>query len=78
MRFALERVSGSSGKVTSEMRNVTVYIRALDGGPVHPNRIVTSQGTTQPINPANGRNLGNIPKAAQRSKSHIVLPEKKE
>jgi len=49
-------------------------IRVMDGGPVHPTRgVMSRQGTSQPVNPSNGRNFGNAPKAEQRATSHIVL-----
>ena len=49
--------------------------RVMDGGPNHPARVVTSrQGTSQPVNPANGSNFGNVPKVEQRERSHIVFP----
>ena len=48
-------------------------VRVMDGATKPPRIVTTVQGTKQPVNPANGRNFGNIPKAEQRDRSHILL-----
>ena len=70
-------VKNASGTESGTIHNVSAMkmdIRVMDGGPVHPTRAVMSrQGTSQPVNPSNGRNFGNAPKAEQRATSHILL-----
>ena len=87
-RAALEKagyegtpISNPSGTETGTLHNVPgmkMDVRVMNGGPKHEPRVVTNrQGTSQPVNPENGRNFGNIPKAEQNAKSHIPLkPDK--
>lgn len=87
-RAALEKaghegtpISNSAGTETGTLHNVPsmkMDVRVMDGGPRHGPRVVTTvQGTRQPVNPADGKNLGNIPKAEQRKINHIPLkPDK--
>lgn len=76
--FPGRSVRNPSGTETGTVHNVPgmrMDIRVMDGGPNHPARAVTSrQGTSQPVNPANGSNLGNVPRSEQRARSHIVFP----
>lgn len=75
------RISNESGTESGTLHNVPkmkMDVRVMDGGPKHGPRVVTTrQGTNQPVNPANGRNLGNIPRGEQRTGSHIRFREKK-
>jgi len=87
-RAALEKaghegtpISNPAGTETGTLHNVPsmkMDVRVMDGGPRHGPRVVTTvQGTRQPVNPADGKNLGNIPKAEQREINHIPLkPDK--
>lgn len=73
---SVQNPSGTETGTIHNVPNMKMDIRVMDGGPVHPARAVISrQGTSQPVNPSNGRNFGNVPKAEQRSRSHIVFPE---
>jgi RHS repeat-associated protein len=71
-------VQNPAGTETGTVHNIPdmkMDARVMDGGPNHPARVVTSrQGTSQPVNPANGSNFGNIPKVEQRERSHISFP----
>lgn len=73
-----KQVSNASGTESGTIHNIPdmkMDVRTMDGGPNHPPRVVTSrEGTTQPVNPADGSNFGNVPKLEQRSRSHIVFP----
>jgi RHS repeat-associated protein len=76
-----QQVSNKAGTETGTLHNVPsmkMDVRVMNGGPKHSPRVVTTaQGTRQPVNPANGKNFGNIPKAQQLDKSHILLkPDK--
>jgi len=75
------RISNDAGTETGTLHNIRdmkMDVRVMDGGPKHPARIVTTrEGTRQPVNPANGRNFGNIPRGEQRTGSHIVFRERK-
>ncbi len=73
---SVQNPSGTETGTIHNVPNMKMDIRVMDGGPVHPARAVISrQGTSQPVNPSNGRNFGNVPKVEQRAKSHIVFPE---
>jgi len=73
--FGGKKISNPSGTETGTIHNIPgmkMDVRVMNGGPVHPSRVVTTrQGTRQPVNPANGSNFGNVPKAEQRARSHI-------
>ena len=75
--FEGRRVSNPSGTEAGTVHNVPgmkMDVRVMDGGPSHPSRVVTTrQGTSQPVNPSNGSNFGNVPKAEQRARSHIPV-----
>jgi RHS repeat-associated protein len=87
-RAALEKaghegkpISNPSETETGTLHNVPgmkMDVRVMNGGPKHEPRVVTTvQGTRQPVNPTDGKNFGNIPKAQQLEKSHIPLkPDK--
>jgi hypothetical protein len=71
---AVQNPSGTEAGAIYNISDMKMDLRVMDGGPHHPPRVVASrQGTSQPVNPANGRNLGNLPAKAQRARSHIVL-----
>ncbi len=76
--FQGKTVQNAAGTETGTIHNIPgmkMDARVMDGGPNHPARVVTSrQGTSQPVNPANGSNFGNVPKVEQRERSHIVFP----
>ena len=76
--FQGKAVQNAAGTETGTIHNIPgmkMDARVMDGGPNHPARVVTSrQGTSQPVNPANGSNFGNVPKVEQRERSHIVFP----
>ncbi len=73
--FGGKKISNPSGTETGTIHNIPgmkMDVRVMNGGPKHPSRVVTTrQGTRQPVNPANGSNFGNVPKAEQRARSHI-------
>jgi len=73
--FGGKKISNPSGTETGTIHNIPgmkMDVRVMNGGSVHPSRVVTTrQGTRQPVNPANGSNFGNVPKAEQRARSHI-------
>ncbi len=70
-----KKISNPSGTETGSVHNIPdmkMDVRIMDGGPVHPPRVVTTrQGTRQPVNPSDGSNFGNVPRAEQRARSHI-------
>jgi RHS repeat-associated protein len=67
--------AGTEKGTTHNIPGMKMDARIMDGGPNHPPRVVTSrEGTSQPVNPANGKNFGNVPKAEQRERSHIKFP----
>ena len=76
--FSSRSVQNSAGTETGTIHNspsMKMDIRVMDGGPNHPSRVVANrEGTSQLVNPANGSNFGNVPKAEQRERSHIVFP----
>lgn len=87
VRSSLESAGMNGRSVTNKAgtENGTVHtvsemkmdVRIMDGGPNHPPRVVTSRaGSSQAVNPANGSNLGNIPKAEQRARSHIQIEKR--
>ena len=88
-RTALDRagykgtqITNDAGTETGTLHNVPsmkMDVRVMDGGPKHPPRVsVTREGNPrQPVNPENGKNFGNIPKAEQRTGSHIYYREKR-
>ncbi len=71
-------VANAAGTEAGTIHNIPekkMDARVMNGGPNHPPRVVVSrQGTSQPVNPANGANFGNVPKIEQRERSHIVFP----
>lgn len=77
--FGGRKISNPSGTESGTIHNIPgmkMDVRIMEGGPVHPARVVTSrQGTPQLVNPATGRNFGNVPKAEQRARSHIPFSE---
>ena len=77
--FGGKKVSNPSGTETGTIHNVPgmkMDVRVMDGGSVHPPRVVTTrQGTRQPVNPSNGSNFGNVPKSEQRARSHIPFSQ---
>lgn len=87
-RAALEKaghegrpISNPSGTETGTLHNVPnmkMDVRVMNGGPKHEPRVVTAvQGTRQPANPVDGKNMGNITKVKQLEKNHIPLkPDK--
>ncbi len=75
-------ITNEAGTETGTLHNVPsmkMDVRVMDGGPKHPPRVsVTREGNPrQPVNPENGKNFGNIPKAEQRTGSHIYYREKR-
>lgn len=83
VRAALEGAGfqGTAAQKTAETGTIhnipgmKMDIRVMNGGANHPARVVTSrQGTSQPVNPVNGKNFGNVPKSEQNARSHIVFP----
>jgi RHS repeat-associated protein len=74
-----KNVQNSGGTETGTLHNVPgmkMDIRVMNGGPAHPPRVVTSrQGTSQPVDPATGKNFGNVPRNEQRASSHINFKE---
>jgi RHS repeat-associated protein len=73
--IASKAVQNKTGTETGTVHNVPsmkMDVRVMDGGPDHPPRVITSrQGSSQGVNPADGKNFGNIPKDDQRARSHI-------
>lgn len=79
--FPGQAISNAAGTETGTLHNIPglkMDVRVMNGGPHHGPRIVTTrQGSSQPVNPSNGRNFGNISKDQQRAQSHIKLkPDK--
>ncbi|NWF34671.1 RHS repeat-associated core domain-containing protein [Stenotrophomonas sp. SAM-B] len=75
------KISNDSGTESGTLHNVPsmkMDVRVMDGGPKHEPRVsVTREGhPRQPVNPENGRNFGNIPRAEQRTGSHIFYRKK--
>ncbi len=75
-------ITNDAGTETGTLHNVPsmkMDVRVMDGGPKHPPRVsVTREGNPrQPVNPENGKNFGNIPKAEQRTGSHIYYRERR-
>ena len=72
-------VTNKAGTEAGTIHNVPdmkMDVRVMDGGPNHPPRVVTSrQGSSQPVNPADGKNFGNMKRTEQRAKSHIEVDE---
>ncbi len=75
--FNGRRITNPSGTETGTLHNVPgmrADIRVMDGGPHHSPRVsVTRQGSSQPVNPSNGANFGNVPRNEQRKRSHIFF-----
>ena len=68
--------SGTEAGTIHNMPGKKMDVRVMDGGPKHPPRIVTNiQGSSQGANPATGKNLGNIGKAAEKAKTHFNIGE---
>jgi RHS repeat-associated protein len=76
--FEGSSVTNANGTEQGTLHNISgmkMDIRVMDGGANHPARVVTTrEGTSQPVNPTNGSNFGNVPKVEQRERSHIVFP----
>lgn len=72
---SVQNPAGTEAGTIHNVPGMKMDARVMNGGPNHPPRVVTSrQGTSQPVNPANGSNFGNVPKGEQRARSHIVFP----
>ncbi|MET1219071.1 MAG: RHS repeat-associated core domain-containing protein [Glaciecola sp.] len=71
---AVTNKAGTEAGTIHNVPDMKMDVRVMDGGPNHPPRVVTSrQGSSQPVNPANGKNFGNMKKAEQRAKSHLEV-----
>jgi hypothetical protein len=70
----IQNPSGTEAGTIHNVPGMKMDVRIMDGGPVHPPRVVTSrEGTSQPVKPENGANFGNVPKSEQRDRSHVAF-----
>ena len=71
-----EKAGVTEAGTIHNMPGFKMDVRVMDGGSKHPPRIVTNrQGSSQGVNPVNGKNFGNIGNAAEKAKSHFKIGE---